>query len=132
MLIIFKPSGATKANPEMALKLESLLQDNPNATTLKVRTDISDTVVPFIHPIPNLKKGDEVVIAGQGCSNTLIANLFSLWDRGVLFKIKKQYFLLCGTSKETQSVIEDFFGISIWEDEYSCFGFLEREQHLYP
>jgi len=118
MLLIFKPSGATTANPEMALKLGSLLQDNPDATALKVKTDISDAPLPFIHSLPTTKKGSEILLAGQGCGNTILANLFSLWDRGVAFKIKKHYVVLCAYGvANTWKIVEGFFGKNIWEDE---------------
>jgi len=117
MLLIFKPSGATKASPEMAINLEALLQENLGATVLKAKSDISDASIPFVHSLPSVRKGDEIVIAGQGCANTLLANLFSLWDRGVVFKIKRQHFLLSGHDlHRTRQTIESFFGKSIWED----------------
>jgi len=117
MLFIFKPSGATQACPDLAVKIEGLLQDNPEAVVLKVKTDISDASLPFLHPLSHLEKGTEIVIAGHGCANTLLANLFSLWDRGIIFKIKRPYFGLSSYKPETTAqVIETHFGRSIWED----------------
>jgi len=118
MLVIFKPSGATQACADMTLKIEGLLQDHPEATVLKVKADISDASIPFIHPLAEAKKGTEIVVAGHGCAKTLLANLFNLWDRGVVFKIKKQHFDLSGSMPRggTWDVIESFFGKSIWED----------------
>jgi len=117
MLFIFKPSGATKACADLAVKIEGLLQDNPEAIVLKVKTDISDASIPFIHPLANVEKGAAIVIAGHGCAYTLLANLFSLWDRGIVFKIKKLYFGLSSYKTEVmEQVIERHFGRSIWED----------------
>jgi len=117
MLIIFKPCGATQADAPLTLKIEKLLQENPQATVLKVRTDISDRAVPFIHTPPKVQKGEELVIAGQGCLHVLVANLFSLWDKDIVFKIKKDYFgLPQHNPSQMQRVIEGFFGKSIWED----------------
>jgi len=117
MLFIFKPSGATQACPDLAVKIEGLLQDHPEAVVLKVKTDISDASLSFIHPLANVEKGTAIVIAGHGCANTLLANLFSLWDRGIIFKIKRLYFGLSSYNAEaTTQVIETHFGRSIWED----------------
>jgi hypothetical protein len=121
MLVIFKPSGCTKANAEMTLKVEGLLHDHPEAITLKTKADISDRAADFIHILPEAGKGKEVTIAGHGCTHTLLANLFSLWDRGVVIKIKRQHFLLAGCDAQgTQTLIENFFGKSIWEEESMC------------
>lgn len=117
MLIIFKPCGATLADAPLSLETEKLLHDNPSATILMVRTDISDREVPFLHPPPKLQKVDKLIIAGQGCSPVLLANLFHWWDEGIVFKIKKKYFGLPGyNTYQTQQLIEGFFGKSIWED----------------
>jgi hypothetical protein len=119
MLIVFKPSGNTKASMEMTLRIERLLQDCPNAITLKVKSDSAETSVPFINQISEAKKGEEIVVAGHGCCYSLLANLFRLWDRGVFFKIKKPYFLLSGHSYDaTIDTIETLFGKRIWEDTY--------------
>jgi len=117
MLIVFKPSGATQACTDMTLRIESFLQDHPKATVLKVKADISDDSIPFIYSFSTLDEGSQIVIAGHGCANTLLANLLYLWDRGIVFRIKRRQFGLSGRTPEiTVQVIEDHFGRSVWED----------------
>ena len=115
MLLVFKPCNLY-GESSMALKIEQLLLDYPQASILKIRSNISDREVPFIHCTPKIEKNTVILTAGHGFSTVILANLFKFWDDGLIFKIKKDYFLLSDLGlNETQKTIENFFGKGIWE-----------------